>query len=129
LTNMCPLIVARDGRPRFGVGASGGRRILASVLQMASFMVDFGMSPEEAAHHPRVDVSGQDGVAIDRRMPEPVIDRLSVQHGARVVEHTVWPQQFACPNIVMRGDDGTNHGISDVMSPWSAAVAEPESPR
>jgi gamma-glutamyltranspeptidase/glutathione hydrolase len=129
LTNMCPLIVARDGRPRFGVGASGGRRILASVLQMASFMVDFGMSPEEAAHHPRIDVSGQDGVAIDRRMPEPVIDRLSVQHGARVVEHTVWPQQFACPNIVMRGDDGTNHGISDVMSPWSAAVAEPESPK
>jgi gamma-glutamyltranspeptidase / glutathione hydrolase len=30
LTNMCPLIATRDGRPRFGVGASGGRRILWS---------------------------------------------------------------------------------------------------
>jgi gamma-glutamyltranspeptidase / glutathione hydrolase len=38
----------------------------------------------------------------------------------------VWPQQFACPNLVQRGEDGTNHGVSDVMSPWSAAVAEPE---
>ena len=85
LTNMCPLIVARDGRPRFGVGASGGRRILAAVLQMASFVVDFGMSPEEAAHHPRVDVSGQEGVAIDRRLPDAVIDRLSGRQGARVV--------------------------------------------
>src|SRR5206468_7532221 len=37
LTNMCPLIAARDGRPRFGVGASGGRRILASVVQLAGF--------------------------------------------------------------------------------------------
>ncbi len=127
LTNMCPLVVARDGRPRFGVGASGGRRILASVLQMASFVVDFGMSPEEAAHHPRIDVSGADGLAIDRRLPDAVIDRLcDVRRGAQIVEHTVWPQQFSCPNLVLRGDDGVNHGISDVMSPWSAAVAEPE---
>ncbi|HXP05279.1 MAG TPA: gamma-glutamyltransferase [Stellaceae bacterium] len=129
LTNMCPLIVARDGRPRFAVGASGGRRILGAVLQTASFITDFGMSPDEAAHQPRVDVSGADGVAIDRRLPEAVIDRLSSRGGARLVEHTVWPQQFACPNLVLRGDDGTNHGISDVMSPWSAAVAEPERAR
>jgi gamma-glutamyltranspeptidase/glutathione hydrolase len=127
LTNMCPLIVARDGRPRFGVGASGGRRILGAVLQMASFVVDFGMSPEEAAHHPRIDVSGPETLAIDRRLPEAVIDRLcDVRRGAQIVEHTVWPQQFACPNLVLRGDDGTNHGITDVMSPWSAAMAEPE---
>jgi gamma-glutamyltranspeptidase / glutathione hydrolase len=126
LTNMCPLIVARDGRPRFAVGASGGRRILGAVLQMASFVADFGMSPDEAAHQPRVDISGADGVALDRRLPEAVIDRLSGRGGARLVEHTVWPQQFACPNLVLRGDDGTNHGISDAMSPWSAAVAEPD---
>jgi gamma-glutamyltranspeptidase/glutathione hydrolase len=125
LTNMCPLIVARDGRPRFGIGASGGRRILGAVLQLASFIVDFGMSPEEAAHYPRIDVSGDKGVAIDRRLPEAVIDRLTSRRGASLVEHTVWPQQFACPNLVLRGEDGTNHGISDVMSPWSAAVAEP----
>ncbi len=123
---MCPLIVARDGRPRFAIGASGGRRILGAVLQMASFIADFGMSPEEAAHHPRVDVSGADGVAADCRLPEAVIDRLSSRGGVRLVEHTVSPQQFACPNVVLRGEDGTNHGISDVMSPWSAAVAEPE---
>ena len=127
LTNMCPVVVARDGRPRLGIGASGGRRILGAVLQLASFVVDFGMSLEEAAHQPRIDVSGAEGVAIDRRLPDAVIDRLrDVCRSAQIVEHTVWPQQFACPNLVQRGDDGINHGISDVMSPWSAAVAEPE---
>ena len=27
--------------------------------------------------------------------------------------------------MVLRGEDGLNYGISDAMSPWSAAVAEP----
>jgi gamma-glutamyltranspeptidase/glutathione hydrolase len=122
---MCPVVAARDGRARFGVGASGGRRILASVTQMASFIVDFAMTPEEAAHQPRIDVSGDTGIAIDRRLSEAIRDRLSSRAGAGIVEHTVWPQRFACPNLVLRGEDGLNYGITDVMSPWSAAVAEP----
>jgi gamma-glutamyltranspeptidase/glutathione hydrolase len=126
LTNMCPVVVARDGRPWFGVGASGGRKILGAVLQMASFIVDFGMDPETVAHHPRIDVSGNDRVGIDRRLAAPIIERLSSQPGATLVEHTVYPSRFACPNLVLRGPDGLTHGISDVMSPWSAAVAEPD---
>ena len=125
LTNMCPVVVARDGRPWFGVGASGGRRILGAVLQLASFVLDFGMDPEAAAHHPRIDVNGSDRFGIDRRLPSDIIERLSRQPGATLVEHTVFPTRFACPNLVLRGADGMNHGISDVMSPWSAAVAEP----
>ena len=82
LTNMCPVVAARDGRPRFGVGASGGRRILASVVQMASFIIDFAMTPEQAAHQPRIDVSGESGIAIDRRLPELVRDRLLARPGA-----------------------------------------------
>jgi gamma-glutamyltranspeptidase/glutathione hydrolase len=125
LTNMCPVIVARDGRARFGVGASGGRRIVGAVTQLASFVVDFGMTPEEAAHHPRLDISGESGVDLDRRLPDEVWQRFANRSGAAQVEHTVWPQHFACPNLVLRGTDGLNHGISDAMSPWSAAVAEP----
>ncbi len=125
LTNMCPLVGARDGRARFGVGASGGRRILAAVVQMASFIIDFAMTPEEAAHHPRIDVSGESGITIDRRLSEAIRERLATRPGATLVEHTVWPSRFACPNLVLRGEDGLNYGITDVMSPWSAAVAEP----
>jgi gamma-glutamyltranspeptidase/glutathione hydrolase len=126
LTNMCPVVVARDGQPWFGVGASGGRRILGAVLQMASFVVDFGMDPQAAAHHPRVDVNGSDLIGIDRRLPPDIAERLAAQPGATLVEHTVHPDRFARPNLVLRDADGVNHGISDVMSPWSGAVAEPE---
>src|ERR1043165_1767697 len=69
LTNMFPLIL-RDGvKPWIAAGASGGRRIMAAVLQLVSFVADFGMSPEAAAHQPRIDVSGPDEVTADRRGP------------------------------------------------------------
>jgi gamma-glutamyltranspeptidase / glutathione hydrolase len=125
LTNMCPVVATRDGRPWFGVGASGGRRILAAVLQMASFVIDFGMDPAAAAHHPRIDASGGERFGIDRRLPAAIAEPLAAKPGAALVEHGVFPTPFACPNLVLRDADGLNHGISDVMSPWSAAIAEP----
>jgi gamma-glutamyltranspeptidase/glutathione hydrolase len=125
LTNMCPLVAARDGRPWFAAGASGGRRILAAVLQLASFVIDFGMTAQAAAHHPRIDVSGTDRLGIDPRLDAAIIERLLAEPGAALVEHTVFPSRFACPNLVLAGEDGLNHGVADAMSPWSAAVAEP----
>ena len=127
LTNMCPVVAMRDGRPWFGVGASGGRRILAAVLQMASFIVDFGMEPEEAAHHPRIDVNGSDRFGIDRRLPAAIVEPLSAKarrHTGRAygVSRPASPARTSSCTIA----DGVNHGISDVMSPWSAAVAEPD---
>ena len=124
LTNMCPLVASRAGRPWFGVGASGGRRILAAVLQMTSFVIDFGMDPVAAAHHPRVDVSGGEAIGLDHRLSPVISAALLAKPGAALVEHTVFPSRFACPNMVLHSADGRNHGISDVMSPWSGAVAE-----
>jgi gamma-glutamyltranspeptidase/glutathione hydrolase len=34
------------------------------------------------------------------------------------------PVNYACPNMIMIGEDGVRIGISDVMSPWSGAVAQ-----
>ena len=123
LTNMCPIIAARDGAPEIAAGASGGRRIMASVFQLLSFVADFGMDPEDAAHHPRIDVSGPEGVTADRRLPEPVMRALAAEAEVTVVEHAAMPINFACPNLIRRGADGTAVGVSDAASPWSAAVA------
>jgi gamma-glutamyltranspeptidase / glutathione hydrolase len=124
LTNMSPVIVAKDGVPEIGAGASGGRRILASVFQTLAFVADFGMDPEAAAHHPRIDVSGPEGVTADRRLGAEAIAALAADGGGKVteVEHAVMPINFACPNLIRRDAEGGLVGISDAASPWSAAV-------
>jgi gamma-glutamyltranspeptidase/glutathione hydrolase len=123
LTNMCPVIV-RDGEaPVLAVGASGGRRILASVVQMLAFVGDFDMDPAAAAAHPRIDVSDPGSVNADQRLAPDVLAALRADGPVEVVEHAVLPVNFACPNLIKQ-DGGERIGISDVMSPWSAAVAQ-----
>ena len=57
LANMCPLILGRDGRPELAIGAAGGRSIFPALLQLISYLVDYGMTLEEAFHTPRIDAS------------------------------------------------------------------------
>jgi len=124
LTNMSPIILKDGDRPWLAAGASGGRRILAAVTQMMTFLADFGMDLEAAAHHPRIDVSGADHVSADRRLASDVIAALQADGPTEVVEHGVMPINFACPNVILQRGDGVRSGISDAASPWSAAVAQ-----
>jgi gamma-glutamyltranspeptidase/glutathione hydrolase len=126
LNNMCPVIVtsADGGWPKLAAGASGGRRILASVYQTLAFALDFNMDVGATLHAPRIDVSGPDAVTADMRLPDDVLAALAADGPLKVVEQGVLPINFACPNLIMLNDEGAQ-ACSDVSSPWSAAVAVP----
>jgi gamma-glutamyltranspeptidase/glutathione hydrolase len=124
LNNMCPIIMREDDRPVLAGGASGGRRIMGAVFQMMSYVADFGMDPQQAAHQPRIDVSSPDEVTLDRRLPADVQNALAADGPTIAAEHAASPALFACPNLIVQAADGTRHGISDAMSPWSAALAQ-----
>jgi len=125
LTNMCPVITLRNGKPWFAIGASGGRKILPAVLQISSFLVDFSMDPDEALHQPRIDASEADYVAIDPRLPVTVRRALAARFTTRENELVVYPTNYACPSVVLHdAKRRENIGVTDVMSPWSGAVSE-----
>jgi gamma-glutamyltranspeptidase/glutathione hydrolase len=123
LTNMSPVIALRNGKAWFAIGGSGGRKIFPAVLQISSFLVDHGLDLEEAFHHPRIDASEAEYVAMDPRLPETVRKALSKKFTVQDNELVVYPTNYACPSAVLR-DKRENFGMSDVMSPWSGAVAE-----
>ena len=125
LTNMCPVIVTRNGEGWFAIGASGGRKIMPAVTQVCSFLIDHGMNLEDAFHQPRIDASGGDTVGVDPRQPAGVQSALAAKFPVNLTELVVFPNNFACPSAVMQdAKTGEHTGISDVMSPWSGAVAQ-----
>src|SRR5262249_9031658 len=118
----CPIIGEDQGR-RFALGASGGRRIIGAVLQVASFMIDHRMTLEEAFHQQRIDMSGNGRVTADRTLPQPVLDALASAFPTTTTPRVGYPYAFANPSAVLR-DGEQNMGCTEIMSPWSDAVAE-----
>jgi gamma-glutamyltranspeptidase/glutathione hydrolase len=122
LMNVCPAIGEHRGR-RFALGASGGRRILPAVLQLVSLLVDYGMSLEDAFHHPRIDMSGGDAVIADRGLSGEAQATLARHFKVVASKRTSFPYLFACPAGVLRAGEA-NEGATEIMSPWGDAVAE-----
>ena len=122
LSNMCPTILEFSDGSRVALGASGGRRILPAVAQLVSFIADFGMDLEEAAHCPRISVDGPDLVEADARLPAETLDMLKARFPLSVRPHGVHPSAFACPNAVAWDyESGAATGVAHVMSPNASA--------
>jgi len=121
LTNMCPVIATRDGKGWFAIGGSGGRKILPAVMQICSFLADFGMSLEDAFHQPRIDVSAPGKANADHRLDAKSKAAVAKAVTMTEVEPTAFPGNFANP-IAVKRDGKWNEGMTNVNLP-SASVA------
>jgi gamma-glutamyltranspeptidase / glutathione hydrolase len=125
LGNYCPVVGETPDRRRFALGASGGRKILGTVLQLSSFLIDDGTSLEEAFHRPRIDMSGEGRVIADRALPREVIEELNRFLPTTTTRRGIFPYAFAVPAGVLREGE-LNTGCTEIMSPWGDAVAQKE---
>jgi gamma-glutamyltranspeptidase/glutathione hydrolase len=123
LCNYTPVIAETAGGKRLAIGASGGRRIMPSVMQLASFAMDFGMDLDSAIHQPRIDASEGAVVIGDARLPAEVRKALAARFDFAETQVQALPMKFACPSVVMRDGD-TNSGATEIFQPWAEAVAE-----
>lgn len=109
-SNMSPVVlVDRARRPVLAAGASGGQRISAAVVQVVAYIVDHGVSAQDAVATPRLDVVG-DTLLLDDRFPDDTAAELE-RRGHRVerVEESLSTLYFANPAAVIITDDGTMH--------------------
>jgi gamma-glutamyltranspeptidase / glutathione hydrolase len=117
LSNMCPMIATHDGRPWFGFGASGGRKIMPAVFQLASFANDFGMDLEAALAQPRIDISLVDRIVHDGRLNDATAAALNTVAPSRPWSPTAVPSVFAVPSGAMIDKDGHCLGGAHIHSP------------
>lgn len=123
LMNVCPALGAANGK-RFALGASGGRKIVGAVAQIAAFLADFDMDLEEAFHQPRIDVSGGVSITANAALPPAVLEALLSIAPVTPTRPSLLPYPFGCASAVL--DDGVRrYGMTEVMSAWGDAVAEP----
>lgn len=123
LSNMCPTIIRSPEGDVAAIGASGGRRILPAVLQLALLMFGRKLPLDEAVHHPRIDVSGAELIVADERLPASVIEMLKEAGPVKTQPSGVYPNYFACPNVALfqpAADSST--GAAFVPSPWAHAA-------
>lgn len=123
LGNYCPIIGETADGARFALGASGGRKIVGTVLQIASFLIDHGLDLEAAFHQGKIDQSGNDTLVADRALDPPILEALAAAYPTVTTRRTVFPYAFAVPAAVLRRGE-ENSGCTEVMSPWGDAVAE-----
>ena len=124
LSNMCPTVALSDRLGAVGIGASGGRKIMPSVAQILSFLVDFGMDLDGAFHTPRIDVSGPGSALVDRRLGDETLRGIAASMTAELADLAPYPAQFANPSAVQAGPDRQFRGAADLASAWSGAVSE-----
>ena len=74
-SSMSPVIVLRDGKPRWALGLPGGLRIFPSVMQALCNLIDHGMSVQEAVEAPRLWTQGF-GVEVENAVPDAVLAEL-----------------------------------------------------
>ena len=75
LHNMCPTIVARDGRPWLALGGRGGRRIPNAVFDVLAGVLT-GKSMDEAMAAPRMHTDGNMRVTLEESLPEADVDAI-----------------------------------------------------
>ena len=70
LSSMSPTIVLKDGKPFLVTGSPGGSRIITTVLQVISNVIDRGMTIAEAVAEPRLHHQwSPDEVLVERGFP------------------------------------------------------------
>ncbi len=113
LSNMCPALILKDGQAFASLGASGGRKIINCVAQLAMNLVDHGFDMQEATAAPRIDASTPE-LIVSERIASATIDQLrSLGHNLVISEETLLPGDFASPANIQRLADGSFRGGVD----------------
>jgi gamma-glutamyltranspeptidase/glutathione hydrolase len=119
LSSMTPTIVERDGRLVLVLGSPGGPRIITSVLETITNIVDFGLSPSEAVAAPRFHQQWlPDLLYYERGGFPPETSAALTERGYSLKEQAPW----GAVELIAIGPDDVLLGVSDPRRPAGAAV-------
>ena len=91
LSSMAPTLVEKEGRVVLVLGSPGGSRIITTVLEAITNIIDYGMTPQEGVDAPRFHHQGQpDEVYFERSGLAPEVLNQLAERGYKLVEQRPW---------------------------------------
>jgi gamma-glutamyltranspeptidase/glutathione hydrolase len=113
LSNMAPVVLARNGRPFVSLGASGGRRILNCNAQLIMNVTDWRLAAQASISAPRIDCSTPE-LLLSWRFPMETIKALrAMGHRVDTLDERLFTGGFASPTAIRRTLDGVYDGGTD----------------
>ena len=112
LSCMSPTFILKDGKPVAVVGSPGGIRIISSVVQVISKLIDHGMDVESAVNSPRFGDDIADCIIYESRIPEETVAALEAM-GHKTRKYPDWDRIMGATNSAAFLPDGTLAGAAD----------------
>ena len=113
LSSMSPTIVLKeDGTPFMVLGSPGATKIITTVAQIISNVIDFDMDMQEAINAPRLYNNATSAIQYESRFSEDTMKKLE-ELGNGLEMSDEYNRSFGSVNAVMYGEDGTLLGGAD----------------
>ena len=112
LSCMSPTFILKDGKPFAVLGSPGGIRIISSVVQVISKLIDHGMSLEDAVNSPRIGDDQTDLIIYETRIPANTIQQLEAM-GHPVKAYDDWHRIMGSVNGCVVLENGIIAGAAD----------------
>jgi gamma-glutamyltranspeptidase/glutathione hydrolase len=122
MSNMSPLLVFEDARPKYILGTPGGTRIASTLVRLIVGLVDWRLPLEEAVGAPRFDSEGS-ALCIEPRFPESWVSAMK-DRGHPLEIKGAFDQYFGGVHAIaiLEGADGSSYlGVADPRRPGQAA--------
>jgi gamma-glutamyltranspeptidase/glutathione hydrolase len=112
LSSMSPTFLLKDGKPFAVIGSPGGTRIISTVAQVASKLIDHSMTIEEAVNSPRFGDDITANIIYESRISRETVEALKAM-GHQVTEFSDWNRIMGSVNAIRYEPDGTISGAAD----------------
>lgn len=112
LSSMSPTIILKDGKPFMVLGSPGATKIISTVSQVISRVIDHGMGMQDAIDAPRLYDNTSDVINVESRVSEKTVKKLE-KMGHKVVRTEDWDRGMGSVQGVLYREDGLLEGGAD----------------
>lgn len=126
-TTIAPMIIMKDGKVRWVLGAPGGGRIVPTLTEMVVDLIDFNMTLEESFKTPKfcsVFQKGSSVIQMEQGFSEKTLKALEYGMGYKLDIRKKLDRFFGAPNAVEFKEDGSFLGVGSIRREGFAAAPE-----